>query len=37
MAQYIGMGMRFILSGSQLAFLMAGARERSAMLPAIQL
>lgn len=37
MAEYIGMGMRFILSGNDLAFLMAGARERSATLRAIPL
>ena len=37
MAQYLGMGMRFILSGNDLAFLMAGARERSAMLRGITL
>lgn len=33
----IGMGMRFILSGSDLSFLMAGARERSAFLRGIKL
>ncbi|MCJ0763413.1 HpcH/HpaI aldolase family protein [Variovorax terrae] len=37
MAEYIGLGMRFILSGNDLAFLMAGARERSSMLRAIAL
>ena len=37
MAEYIGMGMRFILSGSDMAFLMAGARERSSMLRALAL
>lgn len=36
MAEYIALGMRFILSGSDLAFLMAGARERSSMLRAIK-
>jgi 2-keto-3-deoxy-L-rhamnonate aldolase RhmA len=34
MAKYIGMGMRFILSGSDLSFIMAGARERSTILRA---
>lgn len=37
MQKYVAMGMRFILSGNDLAFLMAGARERSAMLRAIKL
>jgi 2-keto-3-deoxy-L-rhamnonate aldolase RhmA len=37
MQKYVGMGMRFILSGSDLAFLQAGARERSAMLRGIKL
>lgn len=37
MQKYIGMGMRFILSGNDLAFLMAAARERAAMLKAINL
>jgi 2-keto-3-deoxy-L-rhamnonate aldolase RhmA len=37
MQKYVGMGMRFILSGSDLAFLLAGARERSAMLRSIKL
>lgn len=32
MAQYIGIGQQFILSGGDLAFLMAGARERSSFL-----
>lgn len=32
MAKYIGCGMRFILSGSDLSFMMAGARERAAFL-----
>jgi len=29
MEKYIGMGMRFILSGNDIAFMMAGARERA--------
>jgi 2-keto-3-deoxy-L-rhamnonate aldolase RhmA len=37
MQKYVAMGMRFILGGNDLAFLMAGARERSAMLRAIKL
>jgi 2-keto-3-deoxy-L-rhamnonate aldolase RhmA len=37
MQKYVAMGMRFILSGNDLAFLMAGARERSAMLRAVAL
>jgi 2-keto-3-deoxy-L-rhamnonate aldolase RhmA len=37
MTKYIGMGMRFILSGSDLAFLMAGAQARAAALRAIAL
>jgi 2-keto-3-deoxy-L-rhamnonate aldolase RhmA len=37
MTEYIGLGMRFILSGNDLAFLMAGARERASMLRAIPL
>jgi 2-keto-3-deoxy-L-rhamnonate aldolase RhmA len=37
MDRYIRMGMRLILSGNDLAFLMAGARERAAMLRAIEL
>ena len=32
MDKYIGIGMRFILSGSDLSFIMAGARERSKVL-----
>ncbi|MBI4194711.1 MAG: aldolase [Betaproteobacteria bacterium] len=36
MEKYIQMGMRFILSGSDLSFLMAGAKERSAFLRGIQ-
>ena len=34
MEKYIGMGMRFILSGSDLSFLMAGAKARSTALRA---
>ncbi|HKA44451.1 MAG TPA: aldolase/citrate lyase family protein [Burkholderiales bacterium] len=34
MSKYIGLGMRFILSGSDLSFIMAGARERSTALRA---
>ena len=37
MEKYIGMGMRFILSGSDISFLMAGARARSEMLRKIKL
>jgi 2-keto-3-deoxy-L-rhamnonate aldolase RhmA len=37
MEKYIGMGMRFILSGADLSFLMAGARSRSDFLHAIKL
>jgi 2-keto-3-deoxy-L-rhamnonate aldolase RhmA len=37
MERYIRTGMRFVLSGNDLAFLMAGARERAAMLRAINL
>jgi 2-keto-3-deoxy-L-rhamnonate aldolase RhmA len=29
MERYIGMGMQFILSGSDTSFLLAGARERT--------
>lgn len=36
MQKYVGMGMRFILSGNDLAFLMAAAKERAAMLRAIK-
>lgn len=36
MDQYVRMGMRFILSGNDLAFLMAGARERATMLRALE-
>jgi 2-keto-3-deoxy-L-rhamnonate aldolase RhmA len=34
--KYIGMGMRFILSGSDIAFMMAGARERTGFLRALK-
>ena len=37
MEKYIGLGMRFILSGSDLSFIMAGARERAKFLNAIKL
>jgi 2-keto-3-deoxy-L-rhamnonate aldolase RhmA len=37
MQKYIGMGMRFILSGSDLSFLMAGAAARAAFLRAVKL
>jgi 2-keto-3-deoxy-L-rhamnonate aldolase RhmA len=37
MAEYVGKGARLILSGSDLAFLMAGARQRSSMLRGISL
>jgi 2-keto-3-deoxy-L-rhamnonate aldolase RhmA len=37
MDKYIGVGMRFILSGSDLSFIMAGARERSRVLRAVKL
>ena len=37
MQKYVGMGMRFILSGNDLAFLMSGAKERSTMLRGIKL
>ena len=37
MERYIQLGMRFILSGSDLSFMMAGARERSGTLRAIKL
>lgn len=36
MRKYIGMGMRFILSGSDLSFLMAGARERASFLRSLK-
>ena len=37
MEKYIGMGMRFILSGSDLSFMMAGARARAELLRAVKL
>jgi len=37
MERYIRLGMRFILSGSDLAFMMAGARERAGTLRGIKL
>jgi 2-keto-3-deoxy-L-rhamnonate aldolase RhmA len=37
MDRYIRMGMRFVLSGNDLAFLMAGARERATVLRSIKL
>lgn len=37
MAEYIGKGARLILSGSDLAFLMTGARQRAATLRSIKL
>ena len=37
MPKYIGLGMRFILSGSDLSFIMAGARERSSMLRSVKI
>ena len=37
MEKYIGYGMRFILSGGDLSFLMAGARERANLLHALKL
>jgi 2-keto-3-deoxy-L-rhamnonate aldolase RhmA len=37
MQQYIGMGMRFILSGGDLGFLMAGARQRADFLQGLEL
>ena len=37
MEKYIGLGMRFILSGSDLSFIMAGARERASFLHGIKL
>jgi 2-keto-3-deoxy-L-rhamnonate aldolase RhmA len=36
MPRYIRMGMRFILSGGDLAFLMAGARQRAAFLRGLE-
>jgi 2-keto-3-deoxy-L-rhamnonate aldolase RhmA len=37
MAKYIGLGMRFILSGSDLSFIMAGGRERASFLHGLKL
>jgi 2-keto-3-deoxy-L-rhamnonate aldolase RhmA len=37
MGKYIGMGMRFILSGGDMSFLMAGARERANFLHGLKL
>jgi len=37
MERYIQLGMRFILSGSDLSFMMAGARERAKTLRAVKL
>ena len=37
MERCIQLGMRFILSGSDLAFMMAGARDRASTLPTIKL
>jgi 2-keto-3-deoxy-L-rhamnonate aldolase RhmA len=37
MQKYIGFGMRFILSGSDLSFIMAGGRERTAFLRGVKL
>lgn len=37
MEKYIGLGMRFILSGADLSFLMAGARERANLLHGLRL
>jgi len=34
MTKFIGLGMRFILSGSDISFIMAGARERTSVLRA---
>jgi 2-keto-3-deoxy-L-rhamnonate aldolase RhmA len=36
MKKYVAMGMQFILSGNDLAFLMAAAKERSTMLRALE-
>jgi 2-keto-3-deoxy-L-rhamnonate aldolase RhmA len=36
MKKYVGMGMRFILSGNDLAFLMAAAKERATMLRGLE-
>ena len=37
MEKYIGMGMRFILSGNDTGFLMAGARERANFLHGLKI
>jgi 2-keto-3-deoxy-L-rhamnonate aldolase RhmA len=37
MQKYIGMGMRFILSGSDLSFMMAGAAARASVLRSTRL
>ncbi len=37
MEKYIGFGMRFILSGSDLSFMMAGARERAGFLRSVKI
>ena len=37
MEKYIGMGMRFILSGNDLSFLMAGARARAEFLRSVKI
>jgi len=37
MEKYVGMGMRFILSGNDLSFLMAGARARAEILRAVKI
>jgi 2-keto-3-deoxy-L-rhamnonate aldolase RhmA len=37
MEKYVGYGMRFILSGGDLSFLMAGARERANLLKGLKL
>ena len=37
MEKFIGMGMRFILSGGDMGFLMAGARERANFLHGLKL
>jgi len=37
MEKYIGFGMRFILSGGDMSFLMAGARDRANFLHGLKL
>ena len=37
MEKFIGLGMRFILSGSDLSFMMAGARARTEFLRAVKI